>query len=71
MDQAHGSHGGVLLLPTSGGILQLVYCTGATPMGPHHEKITPLIYPTLTFLALTTRLWNDVEFSWTGEQNYI
>ncbi len=26
-------------------------------MGPHHEKkIKPLIYPTLTFSALTTRL---------------
>ncbi len=27
------------------------------PMGPHHEKIIKrLIYPTLTFSALTTRL---------------
>ncbi len=28
-------------------------------MGPHHEKtINRLIYPTLIFSALTTRLWS-------------
>ena len=28
----------ILLLPTSGGILQLVYSTGAPPMGPEQEN---------------------------------
>ena len=43
-------------LPTSGGILQLGYSTTAHPMGPVIKKAKHLIYLTLTFTALTTRL---------------
>ncbi len=36
-------------------------------MGPHHEKkIKRLIYPTLTFSALTTRLFGQ-EFPWVSQ----